>query len=287
MGKKEMRLPEKLGNLAESLRNYGRVAVAFSGGVDSTFLLLFAEEILGGENVIAVTAEASNFAPDELLYAKRKAEHLGIRHLIVPVTLPERFRANPKDRCYHCKKAVFAELMKCLEEAGAEDAAGFVLCDGSNADDRKDYRPGRRAAEELGVKSPLEEAELTKDEIREALHERGEEIWNKPAFACLASRIPYGTEITDDKMQTVYELEKMLRDRGYTQVRARLHDEVVRLELLPDEMQKLAADRDLCETLSARAASRGFAYTALDLCGYRMGSLNALSAESASQSQNK
>lgn len=276
MEQKETHGSEKLKNLAEHLRNYGRVAVAFSGGVDSTFLLFFAKETLGAENVIAVTAEAANFAPDELEYAKQEAARLGVRHFMVPVTLPELFRANPKDRCYHCKKSVFSELMKCAEAAKKENEAEFVFCDGSNADDRKDYRPGSQAAAELGVKSPLDEAELTKAEIREALHERGVVIWDKPAFACLASRIPYGTEITDEKMETVYELEKMLRDKGYTQVRARLHDGVVRLELLPSEMQKLTADRALCEALSARAAQRGFAYTALDLCGYRMGSLNAL-----------
>ena len=276
MQQRDMRESEKLKNLAERLKDCGRIAVAFSGGVDSTFLLCFAKEILGKENVIAVTAEAANFAPDELEYARQEAARLGVRHFMVPVTLPELFRANPKDRCYHCKKSVFSELMRCAEAAGEKNEKGFVFCDGSNVDDRRDYRPGSRAAAELGVRSPLDEAGLTKAEIREALRERGVVIWDKPAFACLASRIPYGTEITDEKMETVYELEKMLRDRGYTQVRARLHDEVVRLELLPAEMQKLAADRALCEALSARAAERGFAYTALDLCGYRMGSLNVL-----------
>ncbi len=265
---------DKIAELKRILVECGRVAVAFSGGVDSTFLLCFAKEVLGSENVLAVTAAAANFAPDEAEYAKKEATRLGVRHICVFVELPEKFRKNPADRCYHCKKAVFAELMKNAERIAADDK--FVFCDGNNFDDLNDYRPGNRAAEELGVRSPLREAELTKKEIREELKKMGVDIWDKPAFACLASRIPYGTEIKDEMLSAVYEIEKMLKDKGYTQVRARLHGEVVRLELLPDEMQQLTADRDFCEGLSARARTFGFAYTALDICGYRMGSLNSV-----------
>lgn len=306
---------DKTGELKRILEECGRVAVAFSGGVDSTFLLCFAKETLGSENVIAVTAVAPNFAPDEIDYARKTAKRLGVEHLCAEVQLPELFRKNPPDRCYYCKKAVFTQLMERAESAaangkenmgktyagdcGGEDSSGckyktvrqekmenmeaaravgggFVFCDGSNLDDISDYRPGGRAAAELGVRSPLREAQLTKREIREELEKMGVDIWDKPAFACLASRIPYGTEIKDEMLAAVYEIEKMLKDKGYTQVRARLHDEVVRLELLPAEMQQLAADRDLCEVLSARARALGFAYTALDICGYRMGSLNSV-----------
>lgn len=255
------------------------------------FLLCFASEVLGSENVIAVTAVASNFAPDEIDYAQKMAAELGVRHICVEAELPELFRVNPPDRCYYCKKAVFTALieqvaaetgadvknccgMKAGQEQLGEAADGFVFCDGTNLDDADDYRPGSRAAAELGVRSPLREAKLTKSEIREELKKLGVSIWDKPAFACLASRIPYGKRITDEMLNAVYEIEKMLRDKGYTQVRARLHDEVVRLELLPAEMQQLAADRALCEVLSVRARELGFAYTALDICGYKMGSLN-------------
>ncbi len=282
---------DKIAELKRILTECGKVAAAFSGGVDSTFLLCFASEVLGSENVIAVTAVASNFAPDEIDYAQKMAAELGVRHICVETELPELFRVNPPDRCYYCKKAVFTALIErvaaetgaevkncCGMRAGQEQlgeaADGFVFCDGTNLDDADDYRPGSRAAAELGVRSPLREAKLTKSEIREELKKLGVSIWDKPAFACLASRIPYGKRITDEMLNAVYEIEKMLRDRGYTQVRARLHDEVVRLELLPAEMQQLAADRALCEVLSARARELGFAYTALDICGYKMGSLN-------------
>ena len=282
---------DKIAELKRILTECGKVAAAFSGGVDSTFLLCFASEVLGSENVIAVTAVASNFAPDEIDSAQKMAAELGVRHICVEAELPELFRVNPPDRCYYCKKAVFTALieqvaaetgadvknccgMKAGQEQLGEAADGFVFCDGTNLDDADDYRPGSRAAAELGVRSPLREAKLTKSEIREELKKLGVSIWDKPAFACLASRIPYGKRITDEMLNAVYEIEKMLRDRGYTQVRARLHDEVVRLELLPAEMQQLAADRALCEVLSARARELGFAYTALDICGYKMGSLN-------------
>ena len=282
---------DKIAELKRILTECGKVAAAFSGGVDSTFLLCFASEVLGSENVIAVTAVASNFAPDEIDYAQKMAAELGVRHICVETELPELFRVNPPDRCYYCKKAVFTALieqvaaetgaevknccgMKAGQEQLGEAADGFVFCDGTNLDDADDYRPGSRAAAELGVRSPLREAKLTKSEIREELKKLGVSIWDKPAFACLASRIPYGKRITDEMLNAVYEIEKMLRDKGYTQVRALLHDEVVRLELLPAEMQQLAADRALCEVLSARARELGFAYTALDICGYKMGSLN-------------
>ena len=282
---------DKNAELKRILMECGKVAAAFSGGVDSTFLLCFASEVLGSENVIAVTAVASNFAPDEIDYAQKMAAELGVRHICVEAELPELFRVNPPDRCYYCKKAVFTALieqvaaetgadvknccgMKAGQEQLGEAADGFVFCDGTNLDDADDYRPGSRAAAELGVRSPLREAKLTKSEIREELKKLGVSIWDKPAFACLASRIPYGKRITDEMLNAVYEIEKMLRDKGYTQVRARLHDEVVRLELLPAEMQQLAADRALCEVLSVRARELGFAYTALDICGYKMGSLN-------------
>lgn len=255
---------EKLENI---IKGCGKVAVAFSGGVDSTFLVCFARKVLGAGNVIAVTAVAPNFASDEIEYAKKLCDELGIAHRCEPIELPCLFWQNPEDRCYHCKKSIFSDLISKLPE-------GFVFCDGSNADDLKDYRPGSKAAKELGVRSPLEEAGLTKKEIRKGLKEMNISIWDKPAFACLASRIPYNTEITENMLAAVYVLESMLKERGFTQLRARLEGEKVRFELVADEIQKLVSDEFLCNELKAKAIEFGFKEIEIDPRGYRMGSLN-------------
>lgn len=275
----------------------GTVAIAFSGGVDSTFLACFAVETLGAENVTAVTAVAPNFADDEIDYARKLSGSLGIRHLCIEVVLPELFWKNSKDRCYHCKKAVFGQIIEAIatekalagmKNVSAADTGSAqavprplesgdipVFCDGQNKDDESDYRPGSIAAKELGVRSPLHEAGLTKAEIREALREMGIEIWNKPAFACLASRIPYDTEITEATLRAIYGIELELRENGFTQVRARVHGDIIRLELLPEEMSKLVIDRALCEELNIKANSHGYPYVTLDIHGYKMGNLNS------------
>ena len=255
---------ERLENI---IKEYGKVAVAFSGGVDSTFLVCFAGKVLGNENVIAVTAAAPNFAADEIEYAKNLCKKLGIEHRCEEIELPCLFWKNPEDRCYHCKKSIFSDIISKLPE-------GFVFCDGSNADDLKDYRPGSKAAKELGVRSPLEEAGLTKKEIRQGLKDMNISIWNKPAFACLASRIPYNTEITENMLAAVYALESMLKAEGFTQLRARLEGEKVRFELVTDEIGKLLGDETLLAILEAKAKEFGYREIEVDPRGYRMGSLN-------------
>lgn len=251
-------LKDKLEKLREDLIAKGNITIALSGGVDSVFLVCFAKEVLG-DQVEAVTAAAPNFAPDETEYAKNLCRQLGVSHRVMEVSVMDALKDNPKDRCYYCKKKIFSELIK----------TGTNLADGTNLDDMSDYRPGRKALEELGIWSPLKDAGLTKDEIRQALKDRNISIWDKPAFACLASRIPYGQEITEAKLEAVYKVECALKQMGFTQVRARHHGEVVRIELLPSEWD-IAKFKEIDE--AGKAA--GFKFTALDLEGYKMGRMN-------------
>ncbi len=265
-------MKEKLVKLKNIIEGYGRMAVAFSGGVDSTFLLAFAAGC--DVELVAITANAPNFAPDEVEYAKNFCASRGIRHEIVdvaPEAIPE-FTQNPPNRCYICKNAVFSGLL--------EKSRGYVLADGTNADDGKDYRPGIRALEELHVASPLKDAGLEKSEIREALHELGVDIWDKPAFACLASRVPYGERITTEKLTAIYALEKALQAKGFRQMRVRVHEVggaklLARIEVLPEDRSRFF-DEGFMDEIAALAKEAGFEYAALDLTGYRMGSLNSL-----------
>ncbi len=251
-------LEDKLGILRENLLDKGNITVALSGGVDSVFLACFAKEVLG-DNMNAVTGVAANFAPDETEYAVNLCKKLGIRHQIIEVPVMEALRDNPKDRCYHCKKKIFSELIKSAQN----------LADGTNLDDMSDYRPGLKALAELGIWSPLKDAGLTKAEIRQALQERNIDIWNKPAFACLASRIPYGEEITEAKLEAVYKVEYALKQMGFTQVRARHHGDIVRIEMLPSEWS-INKFKEIDE--AGKAA--GFKFVTLDLEGYKMGRMN-------------
>ncbi len=251
-------LEDKLGMLRENLLDKGSITVALSGGVDSVFLVYFAKEVLG-DKVSAVTGVAANFASDETEYAVNLCKKLGIRHKIIEVPVMDALRDNPKDRCYHCKKKIFSELIKSAEN----------LADGTNLDDMSDYRPGIKALAELGIWSPLKDAGLTKPEIRQALKERGINIWDKPAFACLASRIPYGEEITEAKLEAVYKVECALKQMGFTQVRARHHGDVVRIEMLPSEW-----DISRYKEIDKAGKAAGFKFVALDLEGYKMGRMN-------------
>lgn len=264
-----MRYEEKLKKLEEILQGYGKLAVALSGGVDSTFLLLMGKKALG-DQVAAVTAVAPNFAPDEIEYAQKLCEREKIQHVIVELseTVLAEFAHNPPERCYLCKKAIFGQV---LFQVG-KSLPGFAVADGTNLDDMKDYRPGRKALEELGIKSPIRDAGLTKAEVRRGLKELGQEIWKKPAFACLASRIPYGERITAEKMEAVYQAERFLQEQGFRQVRVRHHGTVARIEVLPE--QRGIFDESMMDRVDDRLKKLGFTYTALDLSGYRMGNLN-------------
>ncbi len=281
-------LNEKLNKLEKIIKGYGQMLVALSGGVDSTFLLAFAYRIWRDDRVAALTATGPMFAPDEQEYATSVCERMGIAQKRINAEhVLNMIKRNPPDRCYHCKREIFSLLKE------RADMVGSVLADGTNMDDISDYRPGFRAITELGTASPLKEAGLTKSEIRQALQmtaeELGEEIfrsgsgeaiWEKPAFACLVSRIPYGEIINRQKLEAIFSAEKYLRDKGFTQVRVRCHEIagnvsgntasfMARIEMLPEEMDRLPRE----ETENA-LRKLGFRFVTMDLGGYEKGKLN-------------
>lgn len=260
----------KLERVKAELRSLGSVVVAFSGGVDSSFLLKVAHDTLGGGKTLAVTARSSTYPQRELDNAISVAQFIGARHMVIDSEELEieGFSKNPVNRCYYCK----AELFGKLTQLAAKEGFSTVL-DGANADDARDHRPGSVAALERGVRSPLRECGVTKNDIRALSHEMGLPTWDKPAFACLASRFPYGDEITRAKLGMVEKAEYFLRDMGFTQLRVRNHSGVARIELAPDEMAR-AVDPDTARKIHDRLKEIGFKYVALDLLGYRTGSMN-------------
>jgi uncharacterized protein len=265
-------LNEKYNKLKEILVGYGSLAVAFSGGVDSTFLLRAAHDALG-DKIIAVTARSCSFPERELREAADYCEANGIRHFVTDSEELdiEGFAQNPPNRCYLCKTELFTKIG---EIARAEGLA--AIAEGSNLDDDGDYRPGLQAVAELGVKSPLREAGLSKDDIRELSKELGLPTWDKQSFACLSSRFVYGETISEEKLRRVDKAEQLLLDLGFTQVRVRVHGESgeqARIEITPVEFQKLM-DSDVREKVLAGFREVGFLYISLDLEGYRTGSMN-------------
>ncbi len=259
---------EKLEDLRSYLHSLESVAVAFSSGVDSTFLLKVAHDTLG-DKAIAITATSCSFPKREADEAADFCKANGIRQIIVKseeLEIPE-FRHNPKNRCYLCKKELFSKIILLAKENGIAE-----VCEGSNMDDNGDYRPGLQAVAELGVKSPLRHCNLYKSEIRELSKEMNLPTWQKQSFACLSSRFVYGEEINEKKLKMVDKAEQFLLEKGFKQLRVRIHGEnLARIEVLPDEMEKLLLlHSEIVENLK----KIGFAYITMDLQGYRTGSMN-------------
>jgi uncharacterized protein len=266
-----MTLDEKFDKLKNRLRQMDRVIIAFSGGVDSTFLLK-AASMSGLGEVLAVTGQSESMPEEEFSFSKEMAGSLNVGHRIIRTNElgNSSYSTNPPDRCYYCKKELFSKLKQIAEK---EDYH-FIL-DGTNSDDAKDRRPGRRAAHEEGVESPLLDAGLSKDEIRELSKALGLPTWNKPATPCLSSRIPYGQKITVEALEKVSKAEAFIRQYGITELRVRNHSEVARIEIHPDDFHKLTADPARNEIVKY-FRSIGFKYITLDLQGFRSGSGNEI-----------
>ncbi len=259
----------KVDRLKEIIQELESVLVAYSGGVDSTLLLKLCGDLLG-PRTLAVIATSETYPSREIDEAKVTAQALGARYEVIATEelANEDFASNPSNRCYYCKTELFSKLRGIADERGLK----WVL-DGSNYDDLDDHRPGRQAAKEIGVRSPLMEAGLTKMDIRMLSRELGLPTWNKPSFACLSSRFPYGDRITLDKLGQIDQAEQFIRDLGFVQVRVRHHDAIARIELPKEDLPRLLANGK-GELISQMLKGLGFTYVTVDLQGYRSGSMN-------------
>jgi uncharacterized protein len=262
---------KKLQRLRKILIRMEGVLIAYSGGVDSTFLLKVAKDILYNK-VISVTATSLTYPSYEIENARQMAKRLGIRHLIVKTDELSniKFINNTQDRCYWCKRELFLKLTVLAKKY----KLNYVL-DGSNYDDTKDFRPGMKAAREFGIRSPLKEVGFTKQEIRNLSKRFGLSIWDKPSFACLASRFPYGMRITKEGLNRVDKAERFLRNFGITQVRVRHHNQIARIEVFKDEIPKLLKEKER-EKIVRRFKELDYTYVTVDLAGYRSGSMNPI-----------
>lgn len=263
-------LLEKFDKLEEYIKGLGSLAVGFSGGVDSSFLLAVAHEVLG-EKVIAVTGADASVPERELKEAEKFCSDRGIKHIICRVDplSEDGYRHNGPDRCYFCKHGIFTEVKKVADENGIS-----YMAEGSNMDDLGDYRPGLKAVAELAVKSPLREAGLTKQEIRLISKAMGLPTWSKPAYACLASRFVYGEEITEEKLHMIDQAEQFLIEHGFFEERVRLHGNIARIEVPAKDITRLASD-EIREAVYERFKELGFMFVTIDMKGYKLGSMNA------------
>ncbi len=261
-------MTDKARALRETLSSLGSVVVAYSGGVDSAYLACVAHDTLG-DRAVAITADSPSYPERHRQMARQIAEQFGLRHEIIRTSELDRaeYRANPENRCYYCKHELYTHLARIATDRGA------VVVDGNNADDRGDYRPGRQAAREFGVRSPLDEVDLTKDEIRELSRHAGLPTWDEPASACLSSRIPYHHEVTDEKLRTIERAEEALRSLGFRVCRVRHHDDLARIEIGRDELPR-ALEAEIGGAIVRELKAIGYRYVTVDLQGYRMGSLN-------------
>jgi uncharacterized protein len=265
---------DKLTKLKKIIRRYGSCVIAFSGGVDSTFLLAAAAETLPKEKILAVTANSPTYPKEELRLSKKIARQLGLRHKIIQTDELKdgRFVSNPPDRCYFCKK----ELFSCFGKIAGKHRLKYVF-EASTLSDEKDFRPGTYAVKELGIRSPLKEAGLSKEEVRMLSKKMKLTTWNKPSLACLASRIPYGTKISEQLLERVHKGEAILRKIGFTQVRLRHYNGLCRIEVLKQDIPRLLTRRN---EIVDKLKNLGYNYITVDLEGYRTGSMNLMMGNS-------
>jgi len=264
----EQRMAEKQLALRATLSAFESVIVAYSGGVDSAYLAYVAHDTLG-PRAFAVTADSPSYPERHRQMAIDIASRFGLQHEIIHTSELERpeYRANPANRCYFCKNELYTHLVRIAQ------ARHSIVVDGNNADDRGDYRPGRQAAREFGVRSPLDEVDLSKEEIRELSRRVGLPTWDEPASACLSSRIPYHHEVTDEKLRTIERAEQVLRSHGFRVCRVRHHDDLARIEVGRDELSR-ALEPDTAAAIVHELKALGYRYVTIDMQGYRTGSLN-------------
>jgi pyridinium-3,5-biscarboxylic acid mononucleotide sulfurtransferase len=266
-GRIDMINNDKYNELIAYLKSLGKVVLAFSGGVDSTFLLRVAKEALG-DNVKAVTIMSPYIPKWEIAEAKELVKELGVDHEIIEASIIDSIKYNPEDRCYLCKTAVFSMITAVAKEQGYN-----CVIDGTNFDDISDYRPGLRALKELEVKSPMLECKLTKAEIRGFSKELGLKTWDKPAYACLLTRIPYGDELKVEAFERIEKAERFMMSIGFRAVRVRCHGDLARVEVNRNDRSKLF-DEEILDTIAEKIKECGFKYVTMDLQGYRVGSFN-------------
>ena len=261
---------KKLKKLQQILLSMQKVLIAYSGGVDSTLLLKIAVDSLGKENVLAVTAISETYTESEKKEAITLSKEIGAKLKIIKTSefKDKNFVKNPNNRCYYCKKELFSKLSKLAKKEGIK-----YIADGSNKDDLSDYRPGTIAKKEFKIRSPLQESGFTKNDVREISRNLSLKSWNKPALACLASRIPYGTKITKDKLNRINQAEEFLRSLGFVQLRVRDHDNLARIEVDRKEFSKFLSSK-ISNKIAQKLKNLGYNYITIDILGYRTGSMN-------------